>query len=71
MGGMEGVEVDVSRRPRRAADPGDDNDPVLIQVERVDRGKEGLQDYSVAAARAPYMREVVLPQVFEDVLWHP
>ena len=67
VGDVERIGIDIVAEPARAANARDENQPVLVDFEFVDRPQQRAQRDAVTAARAQEMREQVFAQVIVDI----
>jgi hypothetical protein len=64
---VKGIGVDIGAEPARASDAGNEGQPVLVDIELVDRPQQRAQGDTVTASRAQEMREHVFTQVIVDI----
>jgi len=63
VGDMEGVGVDIGTEPPRTTDAANKRQPILVDVEFIDRPQQRAQRDAVPATRAQEVRKQVLAQV--------
>ncbi len=65
MGGVQGIEIHIDRRPPGAADTGDKSDVILRQANAVNSPQHTVENDAVATARAPDMGKLfVMAAIF-------